>query len=312
MTSDGEQSPPTASTVASPEPSVPGSVDETPHSAPFPSSCLVTADRDGDGASRTADECAGESVSSGFPRHGQEDCDDTDPTRRHGVQYYTDGDGDGYGIPRVESAWGCRGDMIDGFAPNTDDCDDANHTLHQWKYVDADSDGGGSGEPVCVGDADAGFSPRADDCDDANAAIHHRAEGERTLDGVDTDCDGYDYPTLSGADDPVLAIPDGSRCEGAALSIIAVELNWNCGGGFMVQVGNRGSVPVEFGTLRIERATGRVDDVELPVLAPGEVVRAGGGGGGEHIITLATGADPGDCMPMSETGRVLAPFVDCL
>lgn len=303
--------PPRASTVAQGEPPAEPTGDEPLTPAAASTGCLVSADRDGDGKARTVDECAGEPGLTGRPIHGQEDCDDTDPTREYGEQFYTDADGDGYGIPRVESVWGCRGDVIEGFAPNVDDCDDADPALHGWRYVDADGDEGGNGEPVCVGDGEPGFAPLANDCDDADPAIHDRAEGEQPLDGVDTNCDGDDYPHLTLVGGPLLAISEASRCEGSALSIVAVELNFDCGGGFGLQIGNRGSVAIESGRVLVTPSGGRGYEIELPRLAPGEVVSRLVGGGGGYTITLSSGADAGACTPMSEAGNVEAAYVDC-
>ncbi len=71
---------------------------------------------------------------------------------------------------------------------------------------------GAGGAPVDDEDSDHdrdGVTPRAGDCDDFNNTVHPGAE-ERSLDGIDSDCDGSDAPakTLVWSADPASDLVD--------------------------------------------------------------------------------------------------------
>jgi hypothetical protein len=103
---------------------------------------------------------------------------------------------------------------------------------------------------------------------------------------------------------------------------MAVEEMYDCGGGFRLQLANRGSERIVDGRITLTRilvgTRGREDSfldpftVELPELPPGTVVRTARFGGGRYLGELATDADPGDCPELDSQGRVGGPFVDCL
>jgi len=128
--------------------------------------------------------------------------------------FFLDADGDGWGVlgqtkclavPEGDYSADRSGDCDDtdaGVHPDVkescngrdDDCnglaDDASPVGCESYWVDADADGHGTGEPLCLCKAAGQFTATtADDCDDANPAIHP-GTGETCGDGRDDDCDG--------------------------------------------------------------------------------------------------------------------------
>jgi hypothetical protein len=151
-----------------------------------------------------------------------DDCDglvDDDDPESLKVDYWPDGDGDGFGDADVPSAYTCFDLSLTGYTTNGDDCDDADaavnpareeicsdahvdedcdgaadeadsdiETLH-W-YVDADGDGyGENGTPVVTCEVLVGYAPRTKDCDDANPEINPGHDEICDDSEVDDDCD---------------------------------------------------------------------------------------------------------------------------
>jgi large repetitive protein len=106
--------------------------------------------------------------------------------------FYTDDDGDGYGVPGP-TAHGCE--TPDGYADNDKDCDDGDPLLGAptlW-LPDNDHDGFGAGVPYGPVDCESPpgwWGPEAwgEDCDDTDPSIYPDAE-EICEDGIDQDCD---------------------------------------------------------------------------------------------------------------------------
>lgn len=275
------------------------------------STCAVKVDHDGDGVLRTDHSaCAvGSETKNGFA-YG-EDCNDDDPSRSEGAQFYLDADGDGWGTTGSNWIWGCKGDALDGLAASVPDCDDGDPARTQAMFTDADGDGVGVGNGQCLPTGSPGFGPLTGDCNDADAKVSPSHDDEDPLDGEDSDCDGNDYPFLPSSWDsrgewgPPVSVGDAARCEGRALSILASEVVGGCNGGIVLQIGNRGSETVSGARLHLLQPTTNVADtwIALPDIEPGKVVRA------EQIHIHATVRiedvdNAGDCEALGEVGKV--------
>jgi large repetitive protein len=144
-----------------------------------------------------------------------DDCDslidDADPSVDPDsyLDFYPDGDGDGFGVPGP-TVRSCS--TPEGTADNDDDCDDEDPLLGEptlW-YPDADHDGYGAGEsdgpPSCEAPG-PWYGPEAWglDCEDGDPTIHPDAE-EICEDLIDQDCDGVDSPC--GPTEVVLFVTD--------------------------------------------------------------------------------------------------------
>ncbi|MFZ5480314.1 MAG: putative metal-binding motif-containing protein [Myxococcota bacterium] len=142
-----------------------------------------------------------------------DDCDgvadSADPDLVDGADWYTDGDGDGFGdafaVNACEAAAGTvavDGDCDDASAsvfpgaPETcndldDDCDGSVDDGAPGDTWYADADGDGYGDPVLTTEdcsAPVGYVGTAGDCDDTSAGVNPAAT--ETCDGEDDDCDG--------------------------------------------------------------------------------------------------------------------------
>ncbi|MBU3727649.1 MAG: hypothetical protein FGM37_00145, partial [Phycisphaerales bacterium] len=155
-----------------------------------------------------------------------EDCDgyadDLDVGGASGkVPYYTDIDGDGYGVTTSVVGTFCDGgasrsalagdcndaytyispagtEVCDSYSPARDeDCDGLSDNadpsaLDSGKsnfYLDGDRDGYGAGNAERFCDLPAKYSSNPDDCNDTNAGISP-GDAEITADGIDQNCDG--------------------------------------------------------------------------------------------------------------------------
>ncbi len=150
-----------------------------------------------------------------------QDCDGVaDDNAIDAIDFFTDGDGDGFGAGVATQA--CSAPS--GKVANDDDCNDANFTqnpartelcngidddcdgttdvgaanMTTW-YVDADSDGAGSldaTQQACS--QPSGYELSADDCDDGEASMF--PGNAEQCDGLDNDCSGLaDYPVPASA-----------------------------------------------------------------------------------------------------------------
>ncbi len=193
-------------------------------------------DADGDGygnSARTVQAC---DMPSGYAAD-EGDCDDRDPEvfpgadewcdgedndcdgevdeadALDGIDWYIDADGDGYGVD-TDSATACT--APEGYADNTDDCDDGDAEVNPdrleecdgidndcdgaidesgaigietW-YADADGDGYGDGDlPLEACEQPSGYTDNTLDCDDTDAAVNPLAT--EICDGIDNDCRSY-------------------------------------------------------------------------------------------------------------------------
>ncbi|MCB9742102.1 MAG: lamin tail domain-containing protein [Alphaproteobacteria bacterium] len=140
-----------------------------------------------------------------------EDCDDADASRFPGntevcdgvdndcddevdngltVTWYEDADGDGYGVADSTTE-ACE--QPEGYADNTDDCDDSDADVHPgaeetW-YDGVDADCLGDSDDDADADGYDASSQGGDDCDDADASVNPGV-AETWYDGVDANCDG--------------------------------------------------------------------------------------------------------------------------
>lgn len=166
-------------------------------SAPPCATRWVYPDRDGDGFTLQGEGlelCADVSPPDGFsPPSEEPDCDDADAARFR--ERCFDRDGDGATSPECigdafEDARACPWILEWTPEPGPSDCDDADPSRVDYFYVDADGDGVGAGEPVCLLPG-PGYSAWGGDCDDADAARSPRVF-EISGDGIDSDCDDLD------------------------------------------------------------------------------------------------------------------------
>ncbi|MBW2254971.1 MAG: hypothetical protein JRI25_10290 [Deltaproteobacteria bacterium] len=160
-----------------------------------------------------------------------DDCDDVPDdglTLFSPVDYYPDGDGDGFGDETAEPTTTCDGappgmvedasdcdDILGSINPDAnevcngvdDDCDDdIDEGLLGEQEFYADSDGDGFGDPnvtesPCNGLRD-GLVENAEDCDDSDHHVYPDAP-EVTDDGIDQDCSGYDMQTQLTGGEPM-------------------------------------------------------------------------------------------------------------
>ncbi|MEY4118812.1 MAG: hypothetical protein RLZZ116_2140 [Planctomycetota bacterium] len=201
-----------------------------------------------------------------------QDCDGTADDGLTFLDYYTDGDGDGFGSPAASAQNSCA--PVSGKAPNNTDCNDANATAFPGAtelcngfdddcdnaidedvgavsfYRDADGDGfGNSADSVqnCTGVAPAGYVANSSDCDDTRL-LYADTDGDGFGAGAavacgvatNTDCDparATAYPgaaeTCNGLDDDC----DSAADDGLTFSNYYIDAD---GDGF----GATGSTPV--------------------------------------------------------------------
>ncbi len=152
---------------------------------------------------------------------GDNDCDGEADEGLALFDWYPDADGDGFGTDGVAVEDCAR---PDGYADNTDDCDDTNDARFpgnpevcdsldndcndtidddavdatEW-FADADGDGFGDAEDRQLScDPPSGFVDNADDCNDSDAATNPQGT-DVPGNGVDEDCSGDD---AVGSTDP--------------------------------------------------------------------------------------------------------------
>jgi len=287
----------------------------------------IYRDEDGDGSSvgnELGVVCEGSDAPPGYSLNplsfGGADCDDADPTQHDGATLYYDGDGDGFGVPSVESRYTCRGTTIPGFAPNALDCDDTNPKLHRLEYRDQDHDGFGAESRVCVDSASSDYALQDGDCDDVDPARYPYAV-ESALDGVDSNCDGLDAPARRSCGDlevldPAKIVPAPACAGKPDLFVAALNACADClGAHLQVMVGNRGDVAaraelvvyagfelglqktLDLGVMEAGSLSPRLD-VEFQNPQVRVRVQASGGAA--------------DCAPNNDAAEVLVGFVDCL
>ena len=126
------------------------------------------------------------------------DCDslvDADDPDARDVDWFTDGDLDGYGLPDTYQFTACSADP--GYAPNDDDCDDADSAVNPgaaetW-YDGTDQDCDGASDFDADADGYDASSVGGDDCQDADPEVSPGAL-EVCDDAQDNDCDGFVDP----------------------------------------------------------------------------------------------------------------------
>jgi hypothetical protein len=174
------------------------------------------------GASVNADDCD-DGEASVHPG-GVEICDGLDNDCSNGadvgaldaVTWYTDGDGDGFGVPGT-GALACNAPT--GAADNADDCDDSDVANYPGNtelcdggdndcdlLVDEGFDGDGDGITTCGSDGLAGSGD--EDCDDGDPA--NFPGNSESCDGADEDCDTVIDNGFDGDGDGITSCgPDG-------------------------------------------------------------------------------------------------------
>ena len=152
-------------------------------------------DKDGDGY--YIDEQQGCFIVPGYQiksNQQQGDCNDDDPGVHTSIQYYVDGDKDGYGS--VTTAMLCSSVAPVGYSTNNTDCNDGDPAVHPsiQYYVDGDKDGYGSATTamLCSSAAPVGYSTNNTDCNDGDPAVHTSIQYY-----VDGDKDGYGSATTA-------------------------------------------------------------------------------------------------------------------
>jgi len=121
-----------------------------------------------------------------------DDCNGVpDDAGEHGLAWYRDGDGDGFGSLSEDPVWGCS--QPEGYSPTRDDCDDFDpdrHPFTRW-YVNEDGDQHGDPDRPAVASCWAveGRIDLAGDCDDTDPTVHPSVSVDACNDR-DDDCDG--------------------------------------------------------------------------------------------------------------------------
>ena len=128
------------------------------------------------------------------------------------VDWYPDGDSDGFGDADAESRPGCNAPGL-GWVSNGSDCDDndgstwpgasdscdnkdndcdgeidENGDLEVWPDVDGDGYGDESAASIQACDIPSGYADNPQDCNDSNATAYEGAPEQ--CDSIDNDCDG--------------------------------------------------------------------------------------------------------------------------
>ncbi len=135
------------------------------------------------------------------------DCDtlvDIEDPSLHGLAFYPDADGDGYGDGTEPPIVGCVSPPPEGLVEDNTDCNDHDPDVHPGApercdgvdnncengILDEEMDEDGDGFPAC--------SAEQADCDDTNPHVYPGAD--EVCDGVDTNCDGVLLDEASEAD----------------------------------------------------------------------------------------------------------------
>lgn len=255
--------------------------------------CGTRYDHDGDGLTAIDTvRCSAEQATL-LPSQSGDDCDDFNASRGAVVSYYRDADGDGVGDGTGQVLWACPNLMFAGLVNDGTDCNDAESGERVVIYPDRDGDGqGAAGEVVCGLSDTPGFADDGFDCDDEAPTVFRWAPGEKALDGVDTDCSGFDAPMVA-TEGLELAWGEPALCAGGVLAVIALEREdtW----GFRLHVANVGDADVEQAELILVRATALADPVRMPLLgpvAPGRTVLSQVLRNGTWEVSFSYGADP--------------------
>jgi hypothetical protein len=171
------------------------------------------------------------------------DCDDSDPEVGGPIEWYPDGDGDGFGTVG-ETMLGCEPDL--GFSATADDCDDTRASTYPGAdeycdgedndcddlvdedavdgltfFRDADEDSYGTADDTTSAcDIPDGYAAAQGDCDDADAELNPAVE-ELCFDDLDNNCDGevdegcdVDFTGAWDSDTPI-----SYSCAGGAVNI---------------------------------------------------------------------------------------------
>lgn len=282
-------------------------------------------DGDGDGYGR--EEKVGESCDEEPPEgltflstlHG--DCDDSDPLAHAWTNFYTDADGDGYGVPLQEHTFACAERPIEGMAPNADDCDDTDASAQLEQYVDRDGDGyGDENERQCVAADAEGYERQPLDCDDSDPSVYYASEFEQPLDGVDSDCDGSDY-ALTRCEPATLAaaVSVDEDCAGPDVGFVAVDHCTPCDSSTVtVAVANFGTVAarvvVRLLEPQVDAPAEEVWALELEEpLEPGAVSEPLSGGvyGWQASLEVVSADGSSDCNPADNVRELPYGRIEC-
>ncbi len=278
---------------------------------------VVYPDDDGDGFTRSTDaisvpECA---VPPGYKVGSSGDCDDADPEVFRVA--YEDADGDHY---RSAEGMRCVGfEVPPGFTLSSLGYDCNDEDPNAWLSFAPDRDGDGyvdaTGPRVCAATAPEGYQVigfSGLDCDDGDPARHPDA-WESFADGIDTDCDGYDDPTMCTVEAAAVAnaVVSTGHCSGTDLALVGAMVCAPCHqqqGQVVLRVVNDGSEPSGSAMLSIVVDDGAADAVAVPPLDPGEA---------SPPLTLvaldgvAATLEPGDCDASNDTLTVPVVSVSC-